>query len=140
MHWFGSGGVLSLVGIAIIVGGWLMFMRVSFRYRLHSSGHFGDGLKKLFSEEGRADRRESLLWIGVMSVGMCVLFPSMLMGDTIRNRPCVDACEAAGWRRGRLRGSPHDVVNGVSQGPRQCWCYNSEDDWAPEPLDVPMPR
>ncbi|MCB9594926.1 MAG: hypothetical protein H6719_19545 [Sandaracinaceae bacterium] len=139
MHWFGSGGVLSLVGIAIITSGWLMFMRVSFRYRLHSSAHFGEGLKKLFSEEGRADRRESLLWIGVMFVGMCVFFPSMLMGDTIRNRPCHDACEAAGWERGRLRRSPHDVVNGVSQGPRQCWYNNSEEDWAPEPLDVPIP-
>lgn len=130
--------VLFALGLVITVGGWLALMAVLWKYGIYSSFRAVDGLKRLFGEAGRVDRRKALVRIAIMVVGMGLLFPGIMMGDARRNAPCRDACERAGYHTGRFRGSPHDIVNGRSQGPYQCWCNHTEQDWAPEPLDVPM--
>ena len=132
--------VLFAVGLAITLGGWIALMAVLFKYGLYSSFRALDGLKRLFGEAGREDRKKALIRVAIMVFGMALLFPGIMMNDAQRNAPCERACEAAGYRTGRFRGSPHDIVDGRSQGPYQCWCNHSEQDWSPEPLDVSIDR
>lgn len=139
MHVFGVWGVVFIVGLVITAGGWLASMMVLTRYRLHSSFHFVEGLRRLFGDEGRSDRKKALVRILIMVAGVAVLFVSVVVGDSERNAPCRERCRDAGYEAGRWRGSPHESVDGVSQGPRRCWCNNGEQDWSPEPLDLPAP-
>lgn len=135
MQMFGVGSITFIVGAILAAGGWLWMMAVLVRYDLHKSWGFAAGLKRLASAEGRADRRTALRRGLVMGAGLVVLFLSVLIGDSQRNRPCRDACRAAGFETGLFRGSPHESVNGRAVGPYRCWCRQGST-WSDAPLEV----
>ena len=131
--------VVFVLGLLLTIGGWLAFVSVAVKYGLHSSFRFIDGLRDLFTPQARRDRRRAGLFLAVTLAGMPLWMIGVMMGDEHRNAPCREACREEGYRSGRFRRSPHDAVDGVSQGPRACWCFHSERDWAPAALALPPP-
>ena len=131
-----SAFVVFVVGAVLALGGWLAWVSVLTKYRLHSSFEFREGLRRYRSPEAVPDRRRARRRLGVTLLGVVVLFVGIMMGDSARNAPCRDACRAEGWSTGRHRGSPHETdPRARAAGPTRCWCER-DGEWSPEPIDL----
>lgn len=133
----GFAGILFVTGIALALGAWLVAMVIASRYGLHSSARFVSGLKRLFSSEGARDLAKLAALTAAMGLGAILTFVGIGMGDAQANAWCREACEDDGYRSGRLRKSPHAERDEALRGPTECWCYRSEQDWSPAPMERP---
>ena len=135
----GPGLVCIAVGFSLHLIGGLLLLPILIRYRLHSSRDFADGVKQLSSPARRSDLRRAMIFGAIAALGFPCWGLGMLIGDGSRNQPCRQGCQEAGYASGRMRGSPHVAPGEAAQGAYACWCMNSEQDWAPEPLSLDAP-
>ncbi len=114
------GAGLFMGAVAVLVGRWLQQKVPPATCRRE--------LSALVIEFGKQNVRI----VAVAVVGGLFAMVSVGIGDHIANRPCVSACEAAGWNRGVLRrANPHEPTALSTRA--QCWCSRG-DAWSTRPI------
>lgn len=135
MQWFGTFSVTWWPGAIgwLLFGGLLIVRWIRHTRTAKPAGSFAElfaHFKTFFSTEAAqgvlSNRRLGLL---TLMLGLTSMV-SVLVGDSIKNQPCQQACQDEGWNSGRHRTSnPHAPTETPG-----CWCF-SGDEWSETPID-----